>query len=147
MVDSTVRFINPPEIAASPNYTHVVETTARRTAYISGQVALDRDGNLVGAGDLRAQTRQVFENLKHALAAVGATFEDVVKICIYMTDISQIAAIREIRSAYIRSSNPPASTAVGVSALYRPDVLIEIDAVAVLSDLHDGGPASASTHV
>ena len=132
MADSTVRFINPPELAASPNYTHVVETTARRTIHISGQVALDREGNLVGEGDLRAQTRQVFENLKHALAAVGATFDDVIKLNTFMVDISQIAIIRDIRREYVNTVTPPASTTVGVSALFRPDVLIEVDAIAVL---------------
>lgn len=130
----TIRFVNPPEIARSPVYTHVVETNARRTVYISGQVALDKDGNIVGENDLYAQSVQVFENVKHALAAVGATYADVVKLNTFVTNISQIQILRDVRRLYITGDNPPASTTVEVSRLFRPGLLIEMDATAVLAD-------------
>jgi enamine deaminase RidA (YjgF/YER057c/UK114 family) len=130
----TTRFINPPQIAASPVYTHVVETSARRTIYISGQVALNQSGHIVGENDLYAQTVQVCENIKFALAAVGATYADVIKLTTFMLDITQIQILRDVRQQYINLSNPPASTTVEVSRLFRPGLLIEMDAIAVLPD-------------
>lgn len=134
MPTHATRFINPAGVAASPNYTHVVETAARRTVYISGQVALDAAGNLVGENDLRAQTQQVFENLKLALAAVGATFDDVIKLNTFMLDMSQLAVMGEVRRQYVNMANPPASTTIEVSRLFRPGILIEVEAIAVLAD-------------
>jgi reactive intermediate/imine deaminase len=109
----------------------VVETSGGRTVYVSGQVALDATGALVGTDDLKAQTRQVFENLKAALADSGGTLDDVVKITIFMTDLSQIQDFREIRNGYF-PRELPASTLVQVVRLARPDFLIEIEAVAVV---------------
>lgn len=129
-----IRFINPPQIPASANYTHVVETNARRTVYISGQVPLDEHGNLVGENDIAAQTAQVFENIKIALASVGATFEDVVKFTTYVVESADVQAVREVRKRYITAPNPPAHTAVPVSKLFRPEFLVEIEAIAVLPD-------------
>ena len=125
-------FINPPTIATPMGYTHVVSTRGQRTIYVSGQVAMDRSGNLVGAGDLRAQASQVFENLKNALAAAGAGFPDIVKMTMFLVNYKPElrAIIREVRGQYI-SGNPPASTLVGVHALAAEGWLIEIEAVAV----------------
>lgn len=125
-------FINPATIATPMGYTHVVSTRGQRTIYISGQVAMDRSGNLVGAGDLRAQATQVFENLKNALAAAGAGFSDVVKLTMFLVNYKPElrAIIREVRGQYI-TGNPPASTLVGVQALAVEGWLIEIEAVAV----------------
>ncbi|MCB0063635.1 MAG: RidA family protein, partial [Caldilineaceae bacterium] len=114
-------------------YSHVGEVLAGRPIFISGQVAIDFDGNLVGAGDLGAQTEQVFRNLQSALAAVDATFDDVVKFTFFLLDMHQMPVVREVRNRYINIDNPPASTAVEVRRLYRDDVLIEIEAVAVVS--------------
>ena len=125
-----VQHVNPPELSKPTGYTHVVEVTGGRTLYVSGQVALDRTGAVVGKGDLKAQTRQVFENLKAALAASGATLDDVVKITIFMTDASQVQTVREVRDTYF-TKQPPASTAVEVARLVRPELMIEIEAVAV----------------
>ena len=125
-----VRYTNPPTLSTPAGYTHVVEVHRGKTVYIAGQVAFDRSGNVVGAGDFRAQTRQVLENLKAALAAAGATFENVVKITTFVTDISQIQAFREIRNEFF-GANPPASTLVQVVQLARPDLMIEIEAIAV----------------
>src|SRR5262245_31961219 len=84
-----IRRLNPPSLSVPTGYSHVVEVNSGRTIYIAGQVALDKSGNVVGQGDFAAQTTQVFENLKLALADVGATFDNVVKINAYVTDMSQ----------------------------------------------------------
>jgi reactive intermediate/imine deaminase len=126
------RFINPDTIAPPTGYTHVVETKGSRTVYISGQIALDPQGKLVGENDMQAQAEQVFKNLQAALASVGATFADVVKFTYFIVDISQIQAIRDVRNRYINTANPPASTAVEVRQLFRPEFLLEVEAVAVL---------------
>jgi len=129
-----VRFVNPEGLAKSPRYSHAVEVTGGKLVFISGQVAQDASGSLVGAGDFGAQTRQVFENLKTALAGVGATWANVIKIDSYILDISSnIEKYREVRQEYLRGNpEPPASTTVGVSALVRGDYLLEVDAVAVV---------------
>jgi len=128
--DDNVRFLNPPTLATPPGYTHVVAVTNARMIYVAGQVALDAAGQLVGPGDFRAQAAQVFENLKAALEAVGACFDDVIKLNIYVVDIAHLPVLREIRGAYINTQRPPASTAVQVSSLAREEFLLEIEAVA-----------------
>jgi reactive intermediate/imine deaminase len=128
----TNRFINPDTLPQPSGYTHVVESTGGRTVYISGQIALDAQGNLVGAGDMAAQAEQVFANLRAALAAANASFDDLVKLTYYLVDISQIQAVRDVRDRYIDPTRYPASTAVEVRRLVHPDLLLEIDAVAVL---------------
>jgi reactive intermediate/imine deaminase len=124
-----------PDTVATPMGTYSqavrVETGDAVWIHVSGQIATDREGNLVGPGDLRAQTRQVFENLKAILEANGATFGDAVKIGTYLTTLDDLAAMREVRSEYL-TSDPPASTAVQVVALVVPEALIEIDLVAVV---------------
>jgi enamine deaminase RidA (YjgF/YER057c/UK114 family) len=128
----TTRFINPPTISKPPGYTHVVEISAPgRIVYIAGQLGFDVSGKM--PEDFRGQTRQAFENLKNALAAVGAGFKDVVKINNYLVDIpANIGTFREVRDQYLNMAAPPASTAVGVPALARPGALFEIEAIAVL---------------
>lgn len=98
--------------------------------YVSGQVALDPAGEVVGKGDMKAQTRQVFENIKTVLGAAGASLGDIVKITVFTTDISRLAETHEVR-AEVLPDPPPASTAVEIKALVFPDLLIEIEAVAV----------------
>ena len=126
------RHLNPPALSKPTGYTHIVEVQRGRTVYIAGQVAFDASGALVGKGDFKAQARQVMENLKAALAAANATFDNVVKVNTYVTDMSQIQALREIRAGYF-GTNPPASTLVQVVGLAMPDLMIEIEAIAVLS--------------
>jgi len=128
------QFLKPEGIAPGTGYTHVVVTSPGKLVFISGQVARDKQGNLVGKGDLHAQTVQVFENIKAALASAGATFNDVVKINWYIRDYKQenLAALREVRDLYVNKENPPASTLVGVAALAQDDYLIEVEAVAAL---------------
>lgn len=124
-----------PDTVAAPVGTYSqavrVETGDAVWIHVSGQIAIDLEGNLVGPGDLRAQTRQVFENLRAILEAHDATFADVVKIGTYLTTLDDLAGMREVRSEYL-TSEPPASTAVQVVALVVPDALIEIDLVAVV---------------
>lgn len=135
---TVVKHINPSGLPRPNGYSHVVEVGAGRTIYVSGQVAMDSAGNVVGPGDIAAQTRQVFENLKTALAAADATLGQVVKITVFMTDVSQLAGFRAVRDTYFTQAPPPASSLVEVKRLVRPELLIEIEAVAV------AGPATPS---
>lgn len=125
-----------PETVAAPMGTYSqavrVETGDAVWISISGQIAIDREGNLVGAGDMRAQTRQVFENLNAILEAHGATFADVVKIGTYLTTLDDLAGMREVRGEYL-TADPPASTSVQVVALVVPDAMIEVDLLAVVA--------------
>ena len=124
-----------PDTVAAPMGTYSqavrVETGDAVWIHVSGQIAIDTEGHLVGAGDVRAQTLQVFENLKAILGANGATFADAVKIGTYLTTLDDLAGMREVRSEYL-TAEPPASTAVQVVALVVPEALIEIDLVAVV---------------
>lgn len=124
-----------PETVAAPmgTYSHAVRVEGSDAVwiYVSGQIANDPEGGLVGPGDLRAQTRQVFENLRAILEANGATFADVVKIGTYLTTLEDLDAMREVRKEYL-TTEPPASTAVQVVALLHPDAMIEVDLVAVM---------------
>ena len=131
---TNIRFINPSTLATPPGYTHVVEITHGRTIFIAGQVALDQAGQIVDHHDFRAQTQQVFENLKAALAAVGADFTRVVKLNMYVVDISQLPILREVRDRYVNTHHPPASTLVEVRRLAREEFLIEVEAVAYLPE-------------
>ncbi|MGH0429780.1 RidA family protein [Bacillus hominis] len=126
------KFINPETLPATFGYSHVVEVSnAKRTIYISGQVALNTDGHIVGLGNLGTQTRQVFENIKNALETSELNFNDVVKLTFFLTDISQMVIVRDIRDQYIDTENPPASSAVEVRKLINDNLLIEIEAIAV----------------
>ena len=127
----TATFLSPDTIAKQPGFSLVVETTGPgRTIYSAGQLGLTLDGQL--AGHFRAQTVQAFENLKAALAAVGAGFDDVVKITNYLTDIRQLSIFREVRDQYVYTSAPPARTTVAISQLAREGALFEVEAIAVL---------------
>ncbi len=127
-------FINPSTMPPTRGYTHVVETTGpNRTVYIAGQLGMTPDGNFAGApGDFRAQAVQCFENLKAALAAVGGTFDHVVKITNYFVDMAHLQTFFEVRDRYVNTKAPPASTAIQISKLARDGALFEIEAIAVL---------------
>lgn len=130
---SVIQRMNPPGLSTPTGYSHIVSARGGRTIYISGQVAFDAAGQLVGRGDLTAQTKQVFANLATALKAAGATFNDVVKVNYYMLDASQVQVIREIRSQYF-TKELPASTLVQVPRLANADFLVEIEVVAVVAE-------------
>jgi enamine deaminase RidA (YjgF/YER057c/UK114 family) len=128
---SQTRFINPPALRKPPGYTHVVEVTApARIVYIAGQLGVDGDDKVVG--DFRRQAVQTFENLKTALAAVGAQFRHVVKFNNYLVDRGNLPTFREVRDSYLAKNARPASTTIAISGLAREGALIEIEAVAVL---------------
>jgi len=131
-------FLKPDGLAPAKGYTHVVVAHPGKMVFVSGQVANNPQGQLVGKDDLKAQTVQVFENIKTALAAAGATFNDVVKITWYVKAYKPeyLGMLRDVRNQYVNLAAPPASTLVGVTSLFQDDYLIEVDAIAVLPEKH-----------
>jgi enamine deaminase RidA (YjgF/YER057c/UK114 family) len=129
-----LRIFNPPTMPKPVGYSHVAEVNAGRTIYIAGQLGLEPSGEMAGApGDFRAQATQVFENVKSALTAVGGSFEHLVKLNAYFTDITaHIPIFREVRDSYVSKDTPPTSTAVQVGRLARDGFLLEVEAIAVL---------------
>ncbi|UCH46449.1 MAG: RidA family protein [Betaproteobacteria bacterium] len=125
------KFINPPGMKPLGMYTQVTVAQGGSIAFISGQVSADAEGKVVGAGDIKAQAVQVFENLKLALGGIGATFDDVIKFTIFIVGFTQERrkAVMEVRSRYISAEHPPAATMVGVDQLVEPELLVEIEAV------------------
>ncbi|MCH8919609.1 MAG: RidA family protein [Chloroflexi bacterium] len=110
-----------------------VSVPAGRMVFVSGQVSRNAQGETVGKGDIRAQTTQTMENVKAVLEAAGATLDDVVKVTVYVTNVKdQLAPIHEVRAKYFKSDYP-ASTLVEVKSLVSEDLLIEIEAIAVVS--------------
>ena len=133
----TVDLINPPGLPQPENYAQLAVATGTRTVYLSGQVARDADGNPVGTGDLAAQVEQAFVNVDTALKAVGGTFADIAKLTIYIVDWTpdKMAPFGEgaMRAATRLGVNPVKPvTLIGVAALGEPDLMVEIDATAVL---------------
>jgi enamine deaminase RidA (YjgF/YER057c/UK114 family) len=130
------QFLNPPGLPPTNGWTHVVTATGGKTVHVSGQVSVDERGQVVGQGDLKAQTEQTFANLEVALKAAGASFRDVVKMNLYVVGLKPelVPLLREVRARYVNRESPPASTLVGVSALVGADWLIEIEVVAVVPD-------------
>lgn len=122
-----------PEGLPSPvgPYSNVVASPPGRLVFCAGQVALDADGEIVGAGDIVAQTEQVMHNIELALSGAGATFADVVKVTNYITDVALFGQMAGVRKRYLREPFP-ASTLIEVSALMFPELLIEIEAIAVV---------------
>ena len=129
----TIERINPEGLRRPPTYTPVVRATGGSTLYLSGQVPVDVDGQLVGEGDFAAQAQQVFSNLRLALAAVGADFSNVVKMTTYIVNYRPELreALGAARTAAMGQALP-ASTLVGVQALAMPGYMIEVEAIAVV---------------
>ena len=128
------KFINPPGLKALGMYSNVTSVSGGTIAFVSGQVSVNSEGKVVGAGDIQAQAVQVFENLKLALAGAGATFEDVIKFTIFIVGLTaeKRKAVMEVRARYISHKNPPAATMIGVDQLVEPELLLEIEAVAAV---------------
>jgi enamine deaminase RidA (YjgF/YER057c/UK114 family) len=126
--------LKPSGLHNNPAYSHVVVASGARTIYISGQVATDEEGRVVGEGDIAAQTTQVMQNLGLALKAAGASYSNIVKITTFVVGYKPELrpSIGKARSVFFEGMEPPASTLVGVSALAAPEWMIEIEAVAVL---------------
>ncbi|MCB5169201.1 RidA family protein [Streptomyces bambusae] len=131
--DHLTRVSAPAGVSPGTGYSHVVWGTGRFVA-VSGQCAFDEQGEVVGAGDPAAQARQVFANLHRCLAAAGATFDDVVKLTYFVTDVAHLPAVRAARDAVIPADRLPASSAVQVAALFRPELLLEVEAFAVVPE-------------
>src|ERR1700722_7830754 len=129
---NNVSFLSPKSMHEPRGYSHTAKIGPGVLLFIAGQVALDVSGSLVGSGDFRAQSQQVFKNLQAAVEAAGGNFRDIVKLNVYTVDLSTLADYREVRDRYIDVANPPTSTLIQVAALFRPDFMIEIEAVAVL---------------
>jgi enamine deaminase RidA (YjgF/YER057c/UK114 family) len=124
---------NPPELGTPPGYSQIVDVRASRIIFLSGQTALDQDGNLVGKNDFAAQAAQVFRNLAIALQSRGCDAANLVKLTVFLTDMNHLGTYREARNRFFASATPPAApavTLVEVSKLYGPDFMIEIEAVA-----------------
>jgi 2-iminobutanoate/2-iminopropanoate deaminase len=121
-----------PENVPKPagDYSQGVKVKKGALVVISGQVAWDARGNLVGKGDFKAQARQVFENLKNMLASAGATFQDVIKLGIFLKNLEDFPALREVRAQYLAPPFPP-TTLLVVKSLAREEWLLEIEAMAV----------------
>lgn len=127
-------FLNPATLSKPTAYAHVSVVEGRQV-HVSGQVALDASGALVGKGDLEAQTEQVYRNLAAALEAAGASLRQVFKATTYVVDLTKerAAVIRRVRQRHFGEGPYPASTMVGVEALVDPEFLIEIEVIACLS--------------
>lgn len=130
MGQDRVRVHNPATIAPPVGYSHVAEVRGGKLVFIAGQVAIDPTGQVVGPGDYRKQAEQVFKNIGLALEAAGGSFRDLVKITVYILDFAHAPEVREVRDRFIDIHHPPTSTAVQVSRLFRPEILLEVDAVA-----------------
>jgi enamine deaminase RidA (YjgF/YER057c/UK114 family) len=125
--------VRPDGMPPVSGYSHAVLFSGPMVV-ISGQVPVGPDGNLVGKDDPAAQVRQVFGNLSAALAAAGTTMAQVVKLTYFVTDMSLLPVVRQIRDEYVDAERPPASSLVQVAGLVNPDFLIEIEALAATGD-------------
>jgi 2-iminobutanoate/2-iminopropanoate deaminase len=123
--------IATPEARPVANYKMATRQEGGQLLYISGQVARDTDGNVVGKGDMRLQARQVFQNLRQVLQAAGGDFKDLMKITTYITNIEDFPALAEVRSEVFQGELP-ASTLIVVKGLFNPDFLIEIEGIAAI---------------
>ena len=129
-----IQRINPPALTTSPAYSQAVKATPGTVIWVAGQTAQNAKGELVGKGDLKAQLNQVWENLKVALEASGATFKHVVKITTFVVnyDPSMRDDLRAARLRFMGSAEPPAATLVGVQSLASKEWLVEIEVTAVV---------------
>jgi enamine deaminase RidA (YjgF/YER057c/UK114 family) len=127
-------FLSPSTLPEPPGYSHIVSARPARVVWISGQVAMNADGTAAAPGDWEAQTRLAFENVGRALEAAGAAWPDVAKLTYFVVDVAALQTIRSVRDEFVDAERPPASSLVQVAALFGPDLLIEIEAVACPED-------------
>ena len=123
--------ITTPEAKPVANYKMATRQEGGQLLYISGQVARDTDGNVIGTGDMRTQARQVFQNLRQVLQAAGGDLNDLMKITTYITKIEDFPAVAQARSETFQGELP-ASTLIVVKGLFNPDFLIEVEGVAAI---------------
>ena len=129
-----IRFVNPEALGPSRGYSYLVDVNRPgRILFLAGQLGTDTTGKVV-SNDFQAQATKAYENIKTALASVGAKFDDVIKMTVYLTDIrAQLPLHREIRDKYVNKASPPASTTIEISRLAREGGLIEVDVTAVVA--------------
>ena len=131
---TSIDFASPSTLSTPAGYSHVVSLPASgRLVWTSGQVPIAADGTMAPAGDWEEQTRLAFENVGHALAAGGAAWADAVKLTIFVVDLAGLPTIRAVRDEFVDLERPPTSSLVQVAALFHPDVLIEVEAVACVA--------------
>lgn len=128
---STFRLVNVRGLGKAPGYSHLAEVTGGRTIYLSGQIATNAAGEVVGLGDFTTQARQVFRNIGLALEALELTFHSVVKLTVFLVDLGHLTEFRMVRDEFVNTTTPPASSLVQVAGLIRPELLIEVEAIAV----------------
>jgi enamine deaminase RidA (YjgF/YER057c/UK114 family) len=133
-MSNPVEYINPSALPPARGYSQAVKTMGGMFIFVSGQVALNRQGQLVGEGDLGKQSEQVFENIQIALREAGATMTHIIKLSYYVVNLqpSDALMLRDLRRRFLNEIHPPASTMVGVVSLFDPRWLIEIEAVALI---------------
>jgi len=131
-----IEYLKPQGLLNVPSFSQVTTASEGKLVFVSGQVSWDEKGKPLHAGDLEAQTRKTYENLKIALAAAGATFRDVVKFTVYVKDLdtAKWRLISKVRGEYLSPDHPPASTMIGVTGLVYDELLIEIEAYALVED-------------
>src|SRR6201994_4350310 len=131
MSKATKEFLNPKTLMQPAGYTHIAKASGGTTIYLSGQVAADASGKLVGEGNLEAQAEQVFKNLKAGVEAAGGAMADIIKMNVYLVaEVShdEVPKFRAVRDRYVNVEKPPASTLVVVTRLARPGWLVQIEA-------------------
>jgi enamine deaminase RidA (YjgF/YER057c/UK114 family) len=131
-------FFSPDRLAPPFGFSHSASVAPGRVVWVSGQLPLAADGTLVAPGDMAAQALQCFQNVGHALLAAGARWADVVKLTYFVTDLSDVAAIRDVRDAFVATERPPTSSLVRVAGLVLPGAMIEVEAVACPPERGDG---------
>jgi enamine deaminase RidA (YjgF/YER057c/UK114 family) len=127
----TRQLINPPELHPAPGFSHIARVTGDQLVFLSGQVALDRELNVVGGDDLAEQTRVVMRNLQTALAAAELGWEHVVRRTIYTTQPTEYWTIKDVIEEFTGPDSPPAQTVIGVVGLAIPGLMVEIELTAV----------------
>jgi enamine deaminase RidA (YjgF/YER057c/UK114 family) len=130
MPTSTIQRINPATLPSPPGYSQLAVASGGSLIVIAGQVALDSQGQLVGLGNFAMQATQVFRNVIAALDAAGADARHLIKLTTFVTDLSHLPVFREVRDQFLDREHQPASTLVQVSRLFRPEFLIEVEAMA-----------------
>jgi enamine deaminase RidA (YjgF/YER057c/UK114 family) len=134
--EARIEYLKPEGLLNVPSFSQVTTASEGKLVFVSGQVAWDAQGKPMFPGDLEAQTRKTYENLKIALAAAGATFDDVVKFTVYVKnlDTDKWRRISKVRSEFLSKERPAASTMIGVTSLVFDELLIEIDAIALVQE-------------
>lgn len=131
---SIVKFKNPSSVVTPKGYSHaaVIDLGNCQMILLSGQVPLDKNGNLVGKDDVGKQSEQVFVNIKNILTELGGSMDNIVKLGIYIRHVSQLQSLRNVRDRFINTKTPPTSTLLEVTKLFREDILVENEATAII---------------